>query len=49
MEASVWRMGRTAEDRLVYGRFFKAATFGNGLNEREESLYYLGYAATFVG
>ena len=28
--ASVWRVGRTAEDRLMYGRSVKAATSGNG-------------------
>ena len=36
-EASVWRMGRTAEDRLMNGRSIKAAevTSGNGLSKRE--------------
>ena len=29
MGASVWRVGRTAEDRLMYGRSIKAATSGN--------------------
>ena len=29
MGASVWRVGRTAEDRLMYGRSVKAATSGN--------------------
>ena len=28
--ASVWKVGRTAEDRLMYGRSVKAATSGNG-------------------
>ena len=28
--ASVWRVGRTAEDRWMYGRSVKAATSGNG-------------------
>ena len=30
MEASVWRVGRTAGDRLMYGRSVKAAASGNG-------------------
>ena len=30
MGASVWRLGRTAEERLVCGRSIKAATSGNG-------------------
>ena len=30
MRASVLRVGRTAEDRLIYGRSTKAATSGNG-------------------
>ena len=34
--ASVWRMGRTAEDRLMYRRSIKAATSGNGFISRIE-------------
>ena len=30
MGASVWRVGRTAEDRLMYIRSIKAVTSGNG-------------------
>ena len=30
MGASVWRMERTAEDRLMYGRSIKAAMSRNG-------------------
>ena len=30
MEANVWREGRIAEDRLMYGRSVKAATSGSG-------------------
>ena len=30
MGASVWRMGRTAEYRLMYGISVKVATTGNG-------------------
>ena len=30
MGAIVWRLGRTVEVRLVYGRSVKAATSGNG-------------------
>ena len=30
MGASVWRVGRTAEDWLMYRRSIKAATSGNG-------------------
>ena len=40
MRANVWRVGRTAEDRLMYGRFIKAATSGKihqGSNVREDS------------
>ena len=30
MGASVWRVGRTAEARLIYGRSVTATTPGNG-------------------
>ena len=30
MGASVWRVGRTAEDRLMYQRSITAATSANG-------------------
>ena len=36
MGASVWRLGRTAEDRLMYGRSVKTATSGNGLAKEKE-------------
>ena len=37
MGASVWRVGRTAEDRLMYGRSVKAATSGNRLDKRKRA------------
>ena len=36
--ASVWRLGRTAEDRLMYTRSMEAATSGNGYKQKRESL-----------
>ena len=39
MGASVWRMGRTAEDRLMYGRFVKASTCGNESAKEEEDWF----------
>ena len=36
MRASVWRMGRTTEDRLMYSRSIKAATSRNGFISRIE-------------
>ena len=38
MGASVWRVGRTAEDRLMYKRSIKAAASGNGFSERERMM-----------
>ena len=41
--ASVWRVGRTAEDRLMYRRSIKAATSGNvrPISEGESSTEFL--------
>ena len=37
MEASVWRVGRIAEDRLMHIRFIKAASSKNGEAKEIES------------
>ena len=46
MGASLWRLGQTAEDRLMYGRSVKAATSGNGSSEREVNLTFLSSVCT---
>ena len=42
MGASVWRLGRTAEDRPMYTRSIKAATSGNGFKRKREHHLILG-------
>ena len=37
LEDWIWRLGRTAEYRLMYGRSIKPARSGNGLGKERES------------
>ena len=48
MGASVWRVGRTAEDRLMYGKIRQGSTVRKRISERDEIVYLATFNSKFL-